>query len=46
MQAQVCLFAVKCYFIAVGIIYIATEAADTEAACQYAVIPMGGSAAT
>ena len=44
MQAQARLSAWKCCFIVVGIIYIATKAADTEAVCQYAVKLMGGNA--
>ena len=32
-QAQSWFFALNCYFIAVGITYMATEAADTEAVC-------------
>ena len=42
MQAWACLSALKCYFIAVGISYIATKAADTEVACQYIVILIEG----
>ena len=45
MQAQACLSTLICYFIVVGITYIATEAANTEAVCQYAVVLMGGNAA-
>ena len=42
MQAQACLSTLKHYFIAVGITYTATKAADTEAACQYAVVLIAG----
>ena len=35
----------KCYFIVVGLTYTATEAAETEAACQYAVALMAGNTA-
>ena len=35
----------KHYFIAVGITFIATKAAETEAVCQYIVALMGGNAA-
>ena len=44
MQAQACLSTLKHYSIAVGITYIATEAANTEAMCQYAVVLMQGNA--
>ena len=46
MQAQAWLSTLKYYFIAVGIIYVATKAAGTEAACQYTVELMGGNTAT
>ena len=45
MQAQAFLSALKHYFIAVGITYIATKAADTEIACQYFVVLMAGNIA-
>ena len=44
MQTQAWFFALRHYFITVGIIYTATEAADTEAVCQYAVALMVGNA--
>ena len=44
MQAKVWLSGIKHYFIAVGITYIASNAANTEAAYQYAVALMGGNA--
>ena len=40
MQAQAWLSALKYYFIAVGITYVATYIADTEAACKYTVVLM------
>ena len=46
MQAYALLSALKGYFITVGITYKATEAADTLAACYYAVVLMAGNAAT
>ena len=45
MQASTWLFALEHYFIAVGLTYMATEAADTEAVCQYTVVLMAGIAA-
>ena len=45
MQAQTWLFTLKQYFIAIGLIYKATKAAETLAACQYAVALMAGNAA-
>ena len=45
MQARMWLSTLKCYFIVVGLIYTATEAADTEAACQYTVVLMAGNIA-
>ena len=45
MQVWACFFALKCYFIVVGITYIATEAANTKAVCQYAMVLMGSNAA-
>ena len=44
MQAHMWLSAVKHYFIVVGLTYTATEAADTEAVCQYAVALMSSNA--
>ena len=41
-QAQAWLSTVKHYFIALVITYVATDSADTEAACQYAVALMAG----
>ena len=43
-QAQACLSTLKCYFIVVGITYETTKATNTKAACQYAVVLMGGNA--
>ena len=45
MQACAWLSALKNYFIAVGLTYTATEAADIEVASQYAVVLMSGNAA-
>ena len=45
MQAWAWFSALKHYFIVVGITYVATEAADTEAAYQYTVRLMGSNAA-
>ena len=45
MQAHVWLSTLKRYFIAVGLVYKATEASDTLAACQYAVVLMAGNVA-
>ena len=45
MQARAWLSALKRYFIAIGLIYKATEASGTLAACQYAVALMAGNAA-
>ena len=45
MQAHVWLYTLKWYFIAVGLIYKATEASGTLAACQYAVALMAGNGA-
>ena len=45
MQAHVCLSTLKYYFIVVGLTYAATKAADTQAACHYAVVLMSGNAA-
>ena len=42
MQARVWFSTLKYYFIMVGITYVATDAANTEAAYQYAVAIMGG----
>ena len=45
MQACAGLSALKQYFIAVGLIYKATKASGTLAACQYAMALMAGNAA-
>ena len=45
MQAHAWLSTLKRYFIAVGLTYKATEAADTLAACQDTVALMTGNAA-
>ena len=45
MQSHTWFYILKHYFIAVGLTYIATKAADTEAACQYAVVLMAGNTA-
>ena len=42
MQAYAWLYALKYYYILVGLTYTATKAADTEASCQYAVALMSG----
>ena len=42
MQAQAWLSTLKYYFFVTRIPYVATKAANTEAACQYAVVLMGG----
>ena len=44
MQACAWLSTLKRCFIAVGLTYIATEAANTQAACHYAVGLMAGNA--
>ena len=44
MQAHICLSALKWYFIAIGLTYKATKAADTLAACHYAVALIAGNA--
>ena len=43
-QAQAWLSDLKCYFIVVRIINLATNAAEIEAVCEYAVVLMGGNA--
>ena len=45
MQAWAWLSTLKHYFIILGTTYMATDAADTEAAYQHAVALMGGNAA-
>ena len=45
MQACTWVLTLKHYFIVVGIAYTATKAADTEAACQYAVVLISGNTA-
>ena len=42
MQAQVWLSTLEHYYTVLSIIYIATEAVDTEEKCQYTVKLMGG----
>ena len=42
MQAHIWLSALKQYFIAIGLVYKATEASGTLAVCQYAVALMAG----
>ena len=44
-HAPVWLSTIKCYYIVVGITYIASSTANTEAAYQYAVALIGGNAA-
>ena len=43
-QACAELSILKCYFFMVDLTYTATKAADTEAACQYAVVLMASNA--
>ena len=45
LQAHVWLSTLKWYFIAVGLVYKATKASGTLAACQYAVALMAGNMA-
>ena len=45
MQARIWLSTFKHHFMAVGLTYTATKAADTEAVCQYVVAQMSGNAA-
>ena len=45
MQAHAWLSALKCYFFAVGLVYKATKAFSTLAACQFAVALMAGNVA-
>ena len=45
MQAYAWLSTLKHYFFVVSLIFTATEAANMEAVCQYAVTLMAGNAA-